>query len=109
MFEFSNVGISFTGILLWVLHGLQLSCHSFLVFDVMVYLDASMQKLGCWSCMECVQGHLLFIRVIVSSFSGQRVLVPVHVCSTSSGKEVRGSLCQGVALLCGSKPWSHFP
>ena len=57
MFEFSNVGISLTGILLWVLHGLQLSCHSFLVFDVMVYLDASMQKLGCWSCMECVQGR----------------------------------------------------
>ena len=45
--------------------------------------------------MECVEDHLLFICVIVSLFSGQRVSVPVHVCSTSPGKEVRGSLCQG--------------
>ena len=60
-----------------------------------------MPTLGCMGCMECVEDHLLFIRVIVSSFSGQRVSVPVHVCSTSPGKEVRGSLCQGVALLCG--------
>ena len=59
--------------------------------------------------MECVEGHLLFIRVIVSSFSGQHVLVLVHVCSTSLGKEVRGPLCPGVALLCGPKPRSHFP
>ena len=59
--------------------------------------------------MEFVEGHLLFIRVIVSSFSGQRISVLVHVCSTSLGKEVRGSLCQGVALLCGPKPRSHFP
>ena len=59
--------------------------------------------------MECVEGHLLFIRVIVSSFSGQCVLVPVHVCSTSLGKKVRGSLCQEVALLCGPKPRSRFP
>ena len=43
--------------------------------------------------MECVEGHLLFIRVIVSSFSGQRVSVPVHICSTSPSKEVRGPLC----------------
>ena len=43
--------------------------------------------------MECVEGHLLFIHVIVSSFSGQRILVPVHVCSTSPDKKVRGSLC----------------
>ena len=57
--------------------------------------------------MECVEGHLLFIRVIFSSFSRQRVSVPVHVCSTSPSKEVRGSLCQGVALLCGPKPRSH--
>ena len=52
-------------------------------------------------CMEFVEDLVLFIRVIVSAFSGQRVSVPVHVCSTSPGKEVRGSLCQGVALLCG--------
>ena len=51
--------------------------------------------------MECVVDHLLFIRVIVSLFSGQRVSVPMHVCFTSPGKEVRGSLCQGVALLSG--------
>ena len=72
-----------------------LSCH-----NVMPTLD-------CRGCKECVVDHLLFIRVIVSSFSGQRILVPVHVCSTSPGKEVHGSLCQGVALLCGPKPWSH--
>ena len=59
--------------------------------------------------MECVEGHLLFIRVIVSSFSGQRISVRVHVCSTSPGKEVRGPLCPGIALLCGPKPRSHFP
>ena len=57
--------------------------------------------LGCRGCMEHLEDHLLFIRVIVSLFSGQRVSVPVHVCSTSPDKEVRGSLCQGVALLCG--------
>ena len=68
-----------------------------------------MQNLDCSSCMECVEGHLLFKRVIVSSFSGQRVSVLVHVCSTSPSKEVRGSLCQGVALLCGPKLWNHFP
>ena len=56
---------------------------------------------GCRGCMECIVDHLLFIGVIVSLFSGQRISVPVHVCSTSPGKEVRGSLCQGVALLCG--------
>ena len=48
--------------------------------------------------MECFEGHLLFIRVIVSSFSRQRVSVPVHICSISPGKEMCGSLCQG--LLC---------
>ena len=51
--------------------------------------------------MECVEDHLLFIRVIVSLFLGQHVSVPVHVCSTSHSKEVRGSLCQGVVVLCG--------
>ena len=69
----------------------------------------SMPKLGCWSYTECVEGHLLFIRVIVSSFSGQHVSALVHVCSTSPDKEVHGSLCQGVALLCGPMPRSHFP
>ena len=48
--------------------------------------------------MECVEDHLLFIRVIISSCLGQCVSIPLHVCSTSLGKEVRGSLCQG--LLC---------
>ena len=57
--------------------------------------------LGCRGCMECVEDYLLFIHVIISLFSEQRVSVPVHVCSTSPGKEVRGSLCQRVALLCG--------
>ena len=52
-----------------------------------------MPTLGCRVCKECVDDHLLFIRVFVSSFSEQRVLVPVHVCSTSPGKEVCGSLC----------------
>ena len=68
-----------------------------------------MPTLDCRGCMECIEDHLLFIRVIVSSCSGQRVSVPVHVCSTSPSKEVCGSLCQGIALLCGPKPWSHFP
>ena len=44
-------------------------------------------------CMEFVEDLVLFIRVIVSSCSGQHVSVPVHVCSTSPSKEVRGSLC----------------
>ena len=60
-----------------------------------------MPTLGCRGCKECVEDHLLFIHVFVSSFSGQRVSVPVHVCSTSPGKEVHGSLCQGIALRCG--------
>ena len=68
----------------------------------MLFCHDIMPTLGRMGCMECVEDHLLFIRVIVSSFSGQRVSVPVHVCSTSPGKEVRGSLCQGIALLCGS-------
>ena len=59
--------------------------------------------------MECVEDHLLFIHIIFLSCSGQRVLVLVHVCSTSPRKKVRGFLCQGVSLLCGLKPWSHFP
>ena len=67
----------------------------------MLFCHDVMPTLACMGCMECVEDHLLFIRAIVSSFSGQRVLVLVHVCSTSPGKEVRGSLCQGVALLCG--------
>ena len=61
-----------------------------------------MPTLGCRDCKECVEDHLLFIRVFVSSFSRQRISVPVHVCSTSPGKEMSGSLCQGVALLCGT-------
>ena len=60
-------------------------------------------------CMECVEDHLLFICVIFSSYSRQRVSVRVLVCSTSPDKEVCGSLSQGVALLCGPKPWFHFP
>ena len=32
-----------------------------------------MPTLGCMGCMECVEDHLLFIHVIVSLFSGQRV------------------------------------
>ena len=68
-----------------------------------------MLGLDCRGCLECIEDHLLFICIIVSSCSRQRVSVIVHVCSTSPGKEVHGYLCQGVALLCGSKPWSHFP
>ena len=68
-----------------------------------------MPTLDCRGCMECVEDHLLFICVIISSCSRQHVLVPVHVCSTAPGKEVSGSLYQGIALLCGPKPWSHFP
>ena len=56
-------------------------CH-----DVMVVLDLR-------GCMECVEDHLLFIRVIFLSYSGHLVLVLVHACSTSFGKEVSGSLC----------------
>ena len=70
------------------------------IFFVLFCHDV-MQTLGCMGCMECVEDHLLLIRVIVSLFSVQRVSVPMHVCSTSPSKEVRGSLCQGVALLCG--------
>ena len=69
-------------------------------FFVLFYHDV-MPTLGCKGCMECVVDHLLFICDIVSLFSGQRVSVPVHVCSTSPDKEVSGSLCQGIALLCG--------
>ena len=61
-------------------------------FFVLFYHDV-MPTLGCRGCMECVVDHLLFIRVIVSLFLEQRVLVPVHVCSTSPGKEVHGFLC----------------
>ena len=68
----------------------------------MLFCHDVMPTLGCRGCMECVKDHLLFIRIIVSSFSGQRVSVPVHICSTSPGKEVRGSLCQG--LLCFVNP-----
>ena len=59
-----------------------------------------MPTLGCRGFKECVEDHLLFICIFVSSFTRQHVSVPVHVCSTSPSKEVRGSLCQGVALLC---------
>ena len=58
----------------------------------------------------------IVLRIIVclymspfSSCSGQCLSVPVHVCSSSPGKEVRSSLCQKVALPCGPKRWSHFP
>ena len=76
------------------------SFHLGIVLFVLFYHDV-MPTLDCRDCKECVGDHLLFIHVFVSSFSGQRVSVPVHVCSTSPGKEVRGSLCQGVAKLCG--------
>ena len=46
MFEFSYVAISLTGFSLWVLHGLQLSCHLCLVFDVMVYLTRLDAEIG---------------------------------------------------------------
>ena len=46
MFEFSYVVISLIGILLWVLHGLKLSCHLCLVFDVMVYLTRLYAEIG---------------------------------------------------------------
>ena len=46
MFEFSYVAIPLTGILLWVLHGLQLSCHLCLVFEVMVYLTRLDAEIG---------------------------------------------------------------
>ena len=46
MFEFSYIAISLTGISLWVLHGLELSCHLFLVFDVMVYLTSLYAEIG---------------------------------------------------------------
>ena len=46
MLEFSYVAISLTGILLWVLHGLQLSCHLCLVFEVMVYLTRLDAEIG---------------------------------------------------------------
>ena len=67
----------------------------------MLFCHDVIPTLGCRGCMECVVDHLLFIRVIVSLFTRQRVSVPKHVCSTSTDKEVCGSLCQGVALLCG--------
>ena len=46
MFEFSYVAISLTEILFWVLHGLQLSCHLYLVFEVMVYLTRIDAEIG---------------------------------------------------------------
>ena len=46
MFEFSYVAISLTGILLWVLDGLKLSCHLCLVFEVMVYLTRLDVEIG---------------------------------------------------------------
>ena len=74
---------------------------SFWGFFFVLFCHDVMLVLRCMGYMECVEDLVLFIRVNVSSFSGQRVSVPVHVCSTSPGKEVRGSLCEGVALLCG--------
>ena len=59
--------------------------------------------------MHCIVDHCLFICVPFSSSSRRRLSVPVHVCSSSLGKEVRSSLCQGVAPLCGSKRRSQFP
>ena len=52
-----------------------------------------MLVLGLRNCIECFEEHLLFIHVIFLSCSGQPISVPVHVCSTSPGKEVHGSLC----------------
>ena len=46
MFEFSYVAILLTGIMLWILHGLQLSCHLYLVFEVMVYLTRLNAEVG---------------------------------------------------------------
>ena len=46
MFEFSYIAISLTGILLWVLLGLKLSCHLCLVFEVMVYLTRLDAEIG---------------------------------------------------------------
>ena len=57
MFEFSYVAISLTGILLWVLHGLHLSCHLCLVFEVMVYLtclDAEIGLLELYGMLGCI-------------------------------------------------------
>ena len=65
---------------------------SFWGFIFLLFCHDVMPVLGCMGCMECVEDLVLFIRIIVSSFSGQRISVPVHVCSTSPGKEVRGSL-----------------
>ena len=42
-----------------------------------------MLVLGLRGCMECVEDHRLFIRVIILFCSGQRVSVSMHVCSTS--------------------------
>ena len=82
---------------------------SFWGFFFVLFCHDVMPELRCMGCMEFVEDLVLFIRVIVSAFSGQRVSVLVHVCSTSPGKEVRGSLCQGVAMLCGPYPWPLFP
>ena len=46
MFEFSYIAISLTRILLWVLHGLKLSYHLYLVFEVMVYLTRLNAEIG---------------------------------------------------------------
>ena len=66
---------------------------SFWGFFFVLFCHDVMPVLRCMGCMECVEDLVLFIHVIVSSCSGQRVSIPVHVCSTSPGKEVRGSLC----------------
>ena len=72
---------------------------SFWDFFFVLFCHDVMPTLDCMICMECVEDHLLFIRVIVSLYSGQSVSVLVHVCSTSPGKEVRGSLCQNTVFV----------
>ena len=46
MFEFSYVGVSLTGIFLWVRDGLKLSCLLCLVFAVMVFFNLFYETIG---------------------------------------------------------------
>ena len=48
----------------------------------------------------CFAVDLLFICFPFLVLLRERISFLVHVCSTSSGKEVHNSLCQAVALLC---------
>ena len=90
-----------------------LSCPFVLGFFFVLFCHDVMPTLGCMGCMECVEDHLLFIRVIISLFSGQRVSVLVHICSTSPGKKcvvlcVRGLLCFVDPSLDPSSPDAPF-